>query len=125
VIGLRVPAAAQEAGYGFEAVARTPADAPIVLAVAGLAAQDGRCTDARLIVGGVADAPVRLAPAEALLQAATLSEQAIAEAADRAATEVNPTGDFRGSAEYRRAMAKVLVQRALMSAARAAARGVN
>jgi CO/xanthine dehydrogenase FAD-binding subunit len=40
----------------------------------------------------------------------------LAQAAARAAELVNPTGDFRGSAEYRKAMAGVLSERALRQA---------
>jgi CO/xanthine dehydrogenase FAD-binding subunit len=125
ITGLRVPAAALAVAHGFETVARTPADAPIVLAVAGLTVEQGRSTRGRLVIGGAAAAPMRIVEAEALLEGTPLSEEAMAAAAERAAAAVEPAGDFRGSAEYRRAMVKVLAQRALASAARGARRGAN
>jgi probable selenate reductase FAD-binding subunit len=67
--------------------ARTSADKPIVVAAARVGA-DGR---RRLALAGVASTPV------------------LAEETD----ELDPPGDFRGSGEYRRALAGVLVSRAI------------
>ncbi len=71
--------------------ARTPADRPIVAAVARRTADGQR----RLALTGVAAAPVLVAPAP------------------DAADGLEPPGDFRGSTEYRRVLAAVLAQRAL------------
>ncbi len=103
-------------GYALTDVARTPADAPIVVAGAMVCMAYGRCTSARLALGGVADAPIRLPEVEALLADQIMTTELIAAAAARAAEWVQPTGDFRGSAEYRKAMAGVLVERALQEA---------
>ena len=70
----------------------------------------------RLALGGVAPHPVRLPEVEALLADQPLTSELIAAAAARAAESVHPTGDFRGSAEYRKAMAGVLAERALQQA---------
>jgi CO/xanthine dehydrogenase FAD-binding subunit len=69
---------------------RTPADRPIVAAVAR-AGEDGQ---RRLALAGVAAAPI-LVPGLAAIAA------------------LDPPGDFRGSGEYRRAVAAVLAARAL------------
>lgn len=103
-------------GYALTEVGRTPADAPIVVAAAAVGRKDGRCAYARLALGGVAETPVRLPEVEALLEGQLLSPELLAQAAARAAELVNPTGDFRGSAEYRKAMAGVLSERALRQA---------
>jgi CO/xanthine dehydrogenase FAD-binding subunit len=67
--------------------ARTPADKPIVVAAARMGT-DGR---RRLAFGGVASTPVLVEETDGL----------------------DPPGDFRGSGEYRRALAGVLVARAI------------
>ena len=103
-------------GGAIASVGRTPADAPIVLAAAALAAANGQCQTARLALGGVADAPLRLSEIEEQLIGKPLSDEAIASAAAQVAELVRPAGDFRGSAEYRRAMAGVLARRALCAA---------
>jgi len=84
-------------------------------ALVGLAAMlvmDGRrCRVARLAVGGVGASPVVLARAEQALEGRDLDGAAIARAADAAASEVEPMADLQGSAEYRRDMLRVWVQR--------------
>jgi aerobic carbon-monoxide dehydrogenase medium subunit len=123
VTGLRVPVTGAATGYALETVARTPADAPIVLAVAALtvgalSAHDGRCTAARLALGGVAPIPLRVPAVEAALTGQPLTPDIIVDATAQLAPLVHPAGDFRGSGEYRREMAVVLARRALSQAGR-------
>lgn len=103
-------------GYALADVARTPADTPIVIAGAAITLAYGDCKHARLALGGVAPCPVRLSEVEALLVGQPVSSELIAAAAARAAELVHPIGDFRGSAEYRKAMAGVLSERVLLQA---------
>lgn len=77
---------------GHARVARTPMDRPIVAAVAAAVAVDDTAA-VRLALCGVADRPVLVAP--------------------DAVADVDPPADFRGSADYRRHMARVLSRRAL------------
>ena len=107
-------------GYALADVARTPADTPIVVAGAMVCAAYGRCTHVRLALGGVAPDPVSLSEVEALLVDQSLTSELIATAAAHAAELVQPSGDFRGSAEYRKAMAGVLSARVLQQAWEAA-----
>jgi len=69
-------------------VARTPADRPIVAALARLG-HDGQI---RLALCGAANTPVLVTP-------------------DNIKAAINPAGDFRGSTEYRRQMAATLAKR--------------
>ena len=106
----------REAEWALASVARTPSDAPIVVAVAMLALEHGRCAAARVVLGGVAQMPILLPEIEAALVGQIPGPDLFAEAGSRAAALVQPPGDFRGSAEYRRAMAGVLTERALHQA---------
>jgi aerobic carbon-monoxide dehydrogenase medium subunit len=103
----------RKATWALASVARTPSDAPIVIAVAMLAQEHGRCAAARVALGGVAEMPIVLPEIEAAVVGKIASPDLFAEAGNRAASLVQPSGDFRGSAEYRRAMAGVLTERAL------------
>jgi CO/xanthine dehydrogenase FAD-binding subunit len=94
-------------------VARTPSDSPIVLAVAAVDISDGVISRARVALTGVWDEPVRLAEAPSNLVGGPLNQDTIAATAAAVEAEVSPQGDFRGSVEYRRAMAGVLTRRAL------------
>ncbi|MBC8448570.1 MAG: FAD binding domain-containing protein [Chloroflexi bacterium] len=102
-----------QTGAALQRVARTAADVPIVCAAAVLSADGGTCTAARLALGGVAARPLRLPEVEAMLVGQALSTELIGAAAERVTELVEPTGDFRGSAAYRQAMAGVLSGRAL------------
>ena len=51
---LDLEAAAPKAEWALASVARTPSDAPIVVAAAMLALDHGRCAAARVALGGVA-----------------------------------------------------------------------
>lgn len=123
------PGRAGEAKWGEAHVARTPADEPIVAAVAvvemdnsltgtsraqpSAPEQGGVVRQARVALTGVWPEPVRLAQAAARLVGGPLDESGIWAVAKAIEKEVAPRGDFRGSEEYRRAMAGVLARRAL------------
>ena len=70
-------------------------------------------THAALALGAVAPTVVRATEAEAFLLGRTLTEETVAEAARRAATQTRPIDDARGSAAYRLAMVETLVARLL------------
>jgi len=112
---LHVPVGAVR--WGEACVGRTPADEPIVAAVAGVEmdgpSPTGTVRGARVAVVGAWPEPVRLAEAAAQLVGGPLDEPSIRAVAEAVEREVAPRGDFRGSEEYRRAMAGVLTRRAL------------
>jgi carbon-monoxide dehydrogenase medium subunit len=70
-------------------------------------------TRAVITLGAVAPTILRAPQAEAVLTGKTLSAESIARAGELAAAAARPIDDLRGSAAYRRAMVKVLVERAL------------
>jgi carbon-monoxide dehydrogenase medium subunit len=78
---------------------------------------DGACYGVRIAAGGVTLRPVRLVEAEQVLEGRPPDSERFAMAAEEARARVNPPGDFRGSSEYRREMAAVLLRRALAEAA--------
>jgi len=103
--------------WGEAHVARTPADEPIVAAVAALKIDESSgqaiASDARVALTGVWPEPVRLAESAAQLTNHPLDKKSIRTVAEAVEKEVAPKGDFLGSEEYRRAMARVLTSRAL------------
>jgi CO/xanthine dehydrogenase FAD-binding subunit len=94
-------------------VARTPADDPIVAAIAVVEIDGGVVRQARVALTGVWPELVRLAEAPAQLIDGPLDEERIRTVAEALEKEVAPKGDYLGSEEYRRAMAGVLTRRAL------------
>ncbi|MFQ6100927.1 MAG: FAD binding domain-containing protein [Anaerolineae bacterium] len=96
-------------------VSRTPADEPIVAAIAVVKMDGDIVHQARVALTGVWPEPVRLAETPGQLVGGPLSEASIRAVAEAVREEVEPKGDFHGSEEYRRAMASVLTRRALQA----------
>jgi carbon-monoxide dehydrogenase medium subunit len=76
---------------------------------------DGRCEHARLALGGAAGVPLRARVVEEALVGEQLTDARIAEAAALVDGIVDPPSDARGSAAYKRRMARVWMERALRS----------
>jgi CO/xanthine dehydrogenase FAD-binding subunit len=90
----------------------------LVNAAAAFWLDDGKGTFAapRIALGAVAPTVMRAPKAEAYLEGRKVTDEAMAEAGRIAATEAKPISDFRASADYRRDLIAVLVQRALANA---------
>ena len=76
----------------------------------------GRCERARIALGAAGPVPLRARRAEGLLRGARLDAEAVAAAAAAVRDEVEPLDDARGSAAYKREMARVWTGRALRRA---------
>jgi CO/xanthine dehydrogenase FAD-binding subunit len=88
------------------------------IAVAGAAAlvaldENGAIASARIVLASVAPTAIRARSAEAALLGERPSDALFSEAGRLAAQDARPISDTRGSAEYRRRLVAVLVERAL------------
>jgi aerobic carbon-monoxide dehydrogenase medium subunit len=97
--------------------ARRAGDYGIVAAAAALDVRNGECRSARVVLGGVADVPLRIPEAERVLEGADIGREAFEEAGREAARVIDPPSDVQGTADYRRDLSAVLVRRALTEAA--------
>jgi CO/xanthine dehydrogenase FAD-binding subunit len=104
----------------MERVARTPRDLAIVAAVACIEVKDGLLSDVRVAVSGAFAGPQRVESVEKQLSGCGLSPLDLEKAAAIMSAAAAPLGDLRGSADYRKAMAGVVVRRAVAAAARQA-----
>jgi carbon-monoxide dehydrogenase medium subunit len=84
-----------------------------VAAFVALDGNDGPIARARVALGAVAPTPIRSSSAERVLTGERPSEELFARAGEEASKDSRPIDDFRGSAQYRRAMVGVLTRRAL------------
>jgi len=75
-----------------------------------------RIRTARIALGSVGPTPLRSLKAEKVLAGEKPGEQLFEQAAEAATRDCTPILDFRGSAEYRRAMVGVLTRRTLAMA---------
>jgi aerobic carbon-monoxide dehydrogenase medium subunit len=100
-------------GWALERVARTPMDEAIVSAIAIVEVKDSLVQRVRLALAGANPLPARIGSVENMLQGQSLSPDLISSAAKSVAGNCSPISDFRGSAEYRRAMAETVIRRAI------------
>jgi CO/xanthine dehydrogenase FAD-binding subunit len=103
--------------WAFEEVARRQGDFALVMAAAGLQIGDGRCRAVRLVIGSISDRPIRASEAESYLVGKTVTEETAMEASRIATHSLKTRSDIHASGAYRRAVAGVIVRRALLRAA--------
>jgi CO/xanthine dehydrogenase FAD-binding subunit len=115
ISSLWLPLIMPDCGWGLAQVARTPADVPIVAAIALLDLHAGIVRQARLALTGVWPEPVRLAKAAQVLINGPVTREQLQTVSVAVIDEVSPVSDYLGTAEYRREMAGILTQRALES----------
>ena len=103
-------------GWGFEEFSRRHGDFAIAAAGATMTLAAGRIAEARLAVAGVGPTPLRLRAVEPGLAGLAPSPAALAEAARQVRDLVEPETDLHASADFRRHLAVVLSERALIAA---------
>lgn len=86
----------------------------VAAAATGDVAEDLRV---RIGLGAVGSTPIRARAAEDVVNGHSFSDDLVAAAADAAVAATNPIEDGRGSAEYKREMARVFTARALRAVA--------
>lgn len=91
--------------------------ATVAVAVRLGVAPDGTCKDIRIGLGALAVTPLRGKAVEGALLGKKLTPESIREAAALVRDEVDPLDDVRGSAAYKREMARVWTERTIASLA--------
>lgn len=113
---VRLPLPSPDAGFAVEEFARRRGDFAVAAVTVLIERKNGWCSKARLATAGVGPKSIRLTTAEAILERSDLDDEAIKEAAARAAEQVSPQTDQHGTADYRRHLIRVLTTRALRRA---------
>jgi aerobic carbon-monoxide dehydrogenase medium subunit len=110
-----VPPLGADAGAGYSTVA-VGADSKAIARAAAVVRGNGTIQEARVVLACVSPAPMRHSGMEEALRGAEASVDAVRAAAERIGEDLEPLGDAHGSAGYRRAMARVVAQRAVCQA---------
>ena len=114
---IRIPAPAAGAGGAYLKIERKVGDYAVSAVAVQLTMSGGRCTAARVALTNVSPVPMRSPGAEAALVGNELTAEVLEAAGRAAAAECDPSGDLRGTAEYKRDLTRVLVKRAVRKAA--------
>ncbi len=78
---------------------------------------DGTCTDLRIGLGALGVTPLRAKAVESALLGQKLTAESVRDAAALVRDEVDPLDDVRGSAKYKREMARVWTERTIANLA--------
>jgi len=114
ITGVTIPAPERPTAAAFRKFSRTHFDLAILNCACRVdVGDDGAVAAARVVVGETPGLAASVADAEVLLSGRPLDPETVAAAATIAATEIPARSDDRASAEYRRALAEVLVRRCL------------
>jgi CO/xanthine dehydrogenase FAD-binding subunit len=123
IVEARFPALPPGAGWAFDEVTRRHGDYAVV-GVGCVVNIDGeaRASGLRLAACGIADRPVRLSAAEAILDGTALGESELDAAVAASASAVTQPDEITVSASYRRRALGTLIRRTVTEAARRAHR---
>jgi len=115
---IQLPALPARTGTAFAKKGRVAtADLAVVnVAVRVTLTAGNTCQETLIALGAVAPVPLRAREAEAMLQGKEPQEELLEKVALRASEEIKPISDVRSSAEYRKTLSRVLVERALKEA---------
>ncbi len=104
---VRVPRSISEWSVSFEKVSQRRAlDIASVNSAAAFVMENGRFTDARISMGGVAPVPLLLKDTVEYLIGSEVTPEVVLKAADIMDGEIAPIDDVRGSATYKRLLAR-------------------
>jgi len=116
-LGVDFPAAGDRTAGAYQKVERKVGDfATAAAAVQVSLDSNGTIHDAGVALSAAGPCAVRVAEAETILNGQRPSAEVIRAAGDAAARRSEPQGDLRGSVEYKKSLAGVLVVRALRQA---------
>jgi aerobic carbon-monoxide dehydrogenase medium subunit len=113
---IRVPDPGPKAAGTYLKLERRVGDFATVGVAVHVSFDDGKVRRAGIALTAVGPRNMRVHAAEAALEGATLDEDTIKEAARLAAEAAEPRDDSRGSAEYKRNVVRVFVERGLRKA---------
>ncbi|WP_424628440.1 FAD binding domain-containing protein [Bradyrhizobium sp. SYSU BS000235] len=117
IVGAHVPLLSEQARWGFYEFARRPGDYAIAMSLVSYELSHGSIVNPRIGLGGAEAKPRRIAEAEQSLEGKQPTSELFRNAAEIAASTIEPMEDLQADEQYRRDLVKVVIHRALESAA--------
>lgn len=119
---IRIPALANGAGWSIKEMTRRRGDFALAGAAVTLQMDGGSCSHARIVLFGVGATPLRVHQAEERLVGEQVDAKLMSEVGREISSSIDePLSDIHATSEYRRHLAGVLTERALVEAVERAA----
>jgi len=113
---VQIPSPPKMAGCAFLKISRVVADVSKVNAAAMIERAGDKLKSCKIALGAVSPTPIRAKKAEEILKGKKFDEETIKAAARVASEEIKPITDIRSTAEYRKEVSRVLVEKVLRRA---------
>lgn len=113
LIEIQVPELTSQTGSAFLKMIRVSADLAKISAAVVVTREKDLCRDCKIVLGSVAEVPLRTKEAEKILIGKKFKEDLVQKASFSVSDEIKPINDMRSTAWYRREVSKVLVRDAI------------
>jgi carbon-monoxide dehydrogenase medium subunit len=113
MVEIRVPEPRANTGSAFMKLGRVSADLAKVSVAVVIEREQDICRDCKIVLGAVAEMPLRTKEAELILRGKIFKEDLVEEASLRVSEEVRPIDDSRSTSWYRKEVSRILVRDAL------------
>ena len=111
-----VPLPKERYGAAFTKLTRNSVDLAKVNCAVKVIVGNGRYDDIRVVLGAVADRPVRANKAEQFIKGKEIKDEVIEKAAQKVIEDIAPITDARSTAEYRAQVSQILIKRTIKQA---------
>lgn len=113
MVEIQVPEPEANTGSAFVKLGRVSADLAKVSAAVVIEREQDFCRDCKMVMGSVAEVPLRTKGAEKILMGRKFKEDLVEKASLQVSEEIKPISDMRSTAWYRKEVSKILVRDAI------------
>jgi len=113
MVEIQVPELKANTGSAFVKLGRVSADLAKVSAAVVIEREQDFCRDCKMVMGSVAEVPLRTKGAEKILMGRKFKEDLVEKASLQVSEEIKPINDMRSTAWYRKEVSKILVRDAI------------
>ncbi len=113
MVEIQVPEPKANTGSAFVKLGRVSADLAKVSAAVVIEREKDFCRDCKMVMGSVAEVPLRAKGAEKILMGRKFKEDLVEKASLQVSEEIRPISDLRSTAWYRKEVSKILVRDAI------------
>ena len=122
---IRVPSPGPSDGGAYIKMERKIGDYAVSAVAVQLTMDGDTCTRGRIALTNLSSVPMRATDSEAALVGNEIEDEVLEAAGRAAAAQCQPSGDLRGSVEYKRDLTSVLTKRAIKKAVERASGGMS